>query len=620
MSVISYGGIILHDVLLEHVDQEIEWDHHVGVDPLYLKTTVSVEATFRASVQENDLCKHGAFAGVNLTDMDFVLRRLMEPRQEFIFWLDRGLANEFMHVVPLVIPPGDEGYVAPVFNVPPNPFQPDDDFYSTEVDLNNGPKPKAKLKHIFGQGSAKISFEVELAMSACPGGIKPQVVSLQYNVADDIDELWYTTRSFEGRVRVRDKNLHPHNFRGWALPPIQRGFRRTDQKFVQSQDGLELAFTFKDKEEYASPPFPALKWEGSVTTNATKMGNKWEQVISLTLEGGKNVPKKDLAQVGFAIIDRKLSLIQRFEEEKLVIQWSSITESFHNNRVDFRMSVWQNPEQVEATPISFAVKDFGKFLDEFDLYVGVPEGIIPPGQSSQESQAEYDRNRYQMPQPSAGLANVFNQALHLFCASPLPFPKTPTGMKKPPLPVPIEDDCIVRIARVELPPYEVKTSQEHNKNIYIEYDAAQETRDKTGQYRTPIAKSVGVQAAEITSKIITLFLPQSTRLIKIIGERVGRPPELPEPISFVDPVTQIEHTLASCKLEEEPPRVALNGCSQIFRTRCMLTYHLSRAPNEGEVRRGMSLPYDSYRLVEDNSLDPYLAGTFISPTDERAIS
>ena len=131
MSVIIYNGVVLEDVLLENVNQEIEWDHHVGVDPLYIKTTISVEATLRTTDQKSDTCRHGVFAGDRLTGMGTIMRALMEPRKAFTYYLDSERTITFMDVTPtgaVVIPPSVSN---PLFN--------------TETDLNNGPKPSVKL-------------------------------------------------------------------------------------------------------------------------------------------------------------------------------------------------------------------------------------------------------------------------------------------------------------------------------------------------------------------------------------------------------------------------------------------------------------------------------------------
>ena len=456
------------------------------------------------------------------------------------------------------------------------------------------------------------------------------MVSLQYNCYDDIDEKWYTKRVFEGRVRVRDKRLNPHSFRNWALPPLQKGFRRTGHKYEQSQDGLELAFSFTDQEEYASPPFPAVKWSGDLITSAKVMASKWEQVIRLSLEGDKNTPMRDLAQVGLQVIAAKLNLKERIEGNKLFIQWSSIKETFHENRIDLSMSVWQavgkDSHEMDGLKYGFASKDLGKFLNELEppLLVGVREGQLTPGNPMASAATKYDRNKYRVPMISAGLATAFNQALHAFCTIPTGFPTDkPPKTSKPPKPTkPVEDDDeTVDLMPGPLPPFKPKTSDTNTANMYLDYDAAGETSDKSGVFRLPVAKLIG-SGQDDTSKKITLFLPQCRRTLRIVGERLGRHPEMPFPMEFTDTKTSIKHTLISHKQEDEPPKLMMDGVTKSFRVRMILVYALSRAPRAEEKRRGLSLPYDSYLIGDDDTTVSPDSGDvpyYIEPTHPRAI-
>ncbi len=286
MTQIQYNGVVIKDVLTHSVDQDVVYDVDGQVDQWYVKTTVTIQFTFHTV----DGAGLGFSTGASLAGGTAqALKMLTTNRKRFTMSI--GGATLF-DVVPGA---GQDLSVAQG---------------GATFDVNNGPRPKLQIQEIIGTKVARGTFTVELAVPSCDGYSRDQPLSLRWWTTDDVDGNWMTTRTINGRLRVPTKDVKsPHFLRGLIFPPLQRGFKRESMTFTEDPNGLELAFTVRDKEVFRAAPFPASTWRGNHRMMSQVPGATIvESECSVTLEGAHDVPQSLLLALGTRIIDAKLLL------------------------------------------------------------------------------------------------------------------------------------------------------------------------------------------------------------------------------------------------------------------------------------------------------------------------
>src|SRR5690606_2432321 len=125
-----------------------------------------------------------------------------------------------------------------------------------------------------------------------------EVLNNRWSTEDVIDQNQMTTRTYRGKLRVRNANVNPHTYRGWVVPPLMDGFSRELMRFNSTPDGLTLEYTVVDKECCTAPSAPARKWSG-LHSSSTGDGVTFYEEVSVRVEGAKDTSKKDL--IGLAV-------------------------------------------------------------------------------------------------------------------------------------------------------------------------------------------------------------------------------------------------------------------------------------------------------------------------------
>jgi peptidoglycan hydrolase-like protein with peptidoglycan-binding domain len=120
------------------------------------------------------------------------------------------------------------------------------------VDAANGPVPV--VQSVVAAHGEK-TFEVTLTITTCvnEGSSTSPLLSNRWRMVHDIDQDGYTTRTVIGHAvfrsdRLAARNAAPDDFRAYLFFPIPNNCRRNGVHVEQSEDGLEVAYSFTDQE------------------------------------------------------------------------------------------------------------------------------------------------------------------------------------------------------------------------------------------------------------------------------------------------------------------------------------------------------------------------------------
>lgn len=327
---VYYNGVTLSRVFTERWNETVKYDD-TGVNVLGSTITMS----FRASVLRDNpdgttpstspwpttppaviqTDSRGINSGVGGSiDSDTsdklkkMLRNLQIPRCDFIVYDD--ITGE------------------PVFEAYPAPLPGTDPYEGNEakkrnIDVNNGPKPLNVQVNSVVNEYYEITFEIEVTKIRCLQGETHEgstwttadpstgiVVSNRCWTEESIDDNFYTTRTFSGKLSISTNSVSVHSYRHLFYPPLEVGFRRSSIRFSESQDGLSLNYIVTDKQLRNSAPYPATQYAGSVTYSLL---NSYKEVVDLQLSlmGAPFTPRKILFGLARLAIYNKLNSFQK---------------------------------------------------------------------------------------------------------------------------------------------------------------------------------------------------------------------------------------------------------------------------------------------------------------------
>lgn len=322
---VFYNGVTLSRVYTERWNETVKYDD-TGVNVLGSTITMS----FRASVlRDNEdgstppvspwptvppnvvpTNYQGISSGVGgeiKTDasdkLKLMLRNLQTPRCALIVYDD------------ITGRPVFEAYPAPLPGTDPYAGHED---VKRNIDVNNGPKPQNVQVNAIVNEYYEITFEIEVTKIRClqgetnPSGtwdtIDPStgvVISNRCWTDESIDDNFYTTRTFNGKLTISTNSVSVHSFRHLFYPPLEVGFRRSSVRFSESQDGLSLNYVVVDKQIRNAAPYPATQYAGSVTYSLI---NSYKEIvdIQLSLMGAPFTPRKVLFDLARLVVYNKI--------------------------------------------------------------------------------------------------------------------------------------------------------------------------------------------------------------------------------------------------------------------------------------------------------------------------
>jgi len=579
---ISYNSVTILDVLTDGISHVPEYEsgvHQVGV---------RVRASFTGNVHTSNQDLHGKRSPrAALGDgLNVLLKDLTIGRRPFLLTIGTSVVYDVR-----------PGAVAP--NAPRGAVTAD----LEKMDIDNGPKPQVEILKITSGTSATIRFTIEFVVPNCGGGYAKNttgLVNFHFWIAEDIDcRTWLTTRTYTGRLRVAHKGISAQSLaRQIAIPPQQRGVKRSVAQLAESEDGLHLDFTVVDQEIIAAPPwspngkYGAVEWDGIHQMSTQAGGAVTVSDITLRLVGPKGTSKEDLFTLALRVVEAKTHFFALLKNNNSVyLEHFGMKDVLKDNDIEVGLRMRYTGSE------SYALAIWG-LGGRFDM--GKPIGDLGIG---------FDDQVAFQPGQSATLTGLFLSVLQTPCApATMPQirdtpvkeyePKYKPGAKK------IEPEGAVEKYPAEQP------SPGHLSAMYLDYAIESDLIVNSGKLALPTGAASNSNSPSLA--VIQLYRPTAMREIRLEATRVGKPPELPAPNTNFTDSNGIVHTqIGDANIVPTVPQLSADARRLLYGASMQIRYAMSRPPRIGESVSIGCLPYrtsspgdSSRRLPADIFVNP----------------
>lgn len=304
---VLYNGVTLTRVETKKWQEDVQYDES-GMNMLGSR----VEMTFEGTITESSLegyaeSPHSEDAAIppNVPvgvgkKIQYALRALEMPRANLIVY------DDIQNAEPIFAAYAENGLTedSPIQN-------------QLNMDVAGGPKPiSVRIVYIVnGYARVEITFvvnKIRCLEGETTGGnsnnLNPRsgfVISNRCWTDETIDENFYTTKKFTGRLRVSSANQSVLFYRQMFYPPLERGFYRESVNFSESEDGLTLNYTVTDKQRRNAAPYPATKVEGEVQYHSINSGTTFV-AARVSMIGAPFAPKQALVARALEFIRIKI--------------------------------------------------------------------------------------------------------------------------------------------------------------------------------------------------------------------------------------------------------------------------------------------------------------------------
>ncbi|MBO7206758.1 MAG: hypothetical protein J6W10_04010 [Kiritimatiellae bacterium] len=304
---VLYNGVTLTRVETKKWQEDVQYDES-GMNMLGSR----VEMTFEGTITESSLegyaeSPHSEDAAIppNVPvgvgkKIQYALRALEMPRANLIVY------DDIQDAEPIFAAYAENGLTenSPIQN-------------QLNMDVAGGPKPiSVRIVYIVnGYARVEITFvvnKIRCLEGETTGGdsnnLNPRngfVISNRCWTDETIDENFYTTKKFTGRLRVSSANQSVLFYRQMFYPPLERGFYRESVNFSESEDGLTLNYTVTDKQRRNAAPYPATKVEGEVQYHSINSGTTFV-AARVSMIGAPFAPKQALVARALEFIRIKI--------------------------------------------------------------------------------------------------------------------------------------------------------------------------------------------------------------------------------------------------------------------------------------------------------------------------
>lgn len=602
---ITYGNVTIGNVLTSVVEQVPQYDAS-GTDLQFWRYTVSVVGFLQSSYAPGGLnCQRSIVRDANGTDIgtnpaaDAVTvqigaRSSLPPRRPFRMEVDGS--------VMLAVDPLSEGQA----------LEPQTGRAGglSRWDVDHGPKcPRFSVVQIAARNVFRVEATFEVCLVECDvngsaTGNTKGVLSHRWSSQDSMDVNKRVTRSYSGTLRTSG-HVNPHMFRSMVVPPLQPFLRREQMQFVASEDGKSLQYSITDQEVAVGAPLPLTRWDIQHTESLDEaMAGRGELLV--TMEGDSNADKSRMLEIGFWLLYGQLfrstprNAFQQGVEPTTILERISVVDYIGDaQRLSLQATVRRVPTAVDANgdlPVgSFRVNAIVPVTAaRLPGFAGNPNDPTPGNDANAGNL--YDRrknpgNRYgetpfiEGPVQLVGLFVAYLQSPcsddHKTVPDDYEIPaNTNTATSNEPQVVPV-------IVVPSLPSGSTNpiASQSHQASMYTHYRMVSMPTETPMVSAMPIAQApyTGGGVPGDATRIVNLAETQARRRVRIIAERIGEWPEMPDAATLpgFDGATGITQTLLKAKRSFENPDITAMG-QTLYRTRFDAVYALSRAPQKSE--------------------------------------
>ncbi|WP_321376939.1 hypothetical protein [Trichococcus shcherbakoviae] len=590
---VIYNGVELHNVLTKTWNQEVVYDPS-NTDVLFCRYKMSFEGIVHVQFRStgSDLTSEPAW--ISLLDGDgdaqatsdlsalvaTIKARLSESRKDLRVYFDDVLVVDCLSCESLL--PYQNAGSASTTN-------------SNRGDVDNGPKPRTvSITHVGGAKVFRVAFSIDCAMVQTHTGtsltsLQPSdkqvqwVLSNRWSISETLDENYFTSRTIRGRMRTSSpcySAFHPY-FKCIVVPSLETGFKRDRLVYSVSENQLDVEYEITDKQVFYSAPWPASKMEATYT-ESTDDGVSCFGEVTVRLEGTPASSVPLLIQRALQVADAKLKFSVKNSTNCYQLSNCSITEYVgEKNAVEVRMRI-RHLEELTT------LENYTKlFKENFSGDLTLPKVDGQPAEYDQKVSFAPARYGYD----PHGDINAGRSAAYLFliqCYLQTPWGTnaahaigTATVNNTPPTYTPgTQDTTVTEVPYGTIPPAGSSNQSAETLDAVYTYVRA-ESKYITAPCRVQMPIAAEPAETADTCIVFDLGAKQARREIRVDAERVGKPPEIPEPAdTFTD--GQIKGTLLKYWDRSLPPTLAADKTQKIYRIEAYYLYALNRPPLKTE--------------------------------------
>lgn len=584
---VYYNGVQLVNVLTRQFDQTCVYDES-DTDLVNHRFIVQVEGTLhnlsyeQSETHPDGKHHHGIFPigtyGSPQQVMAAVHAQLMQPRGPFIY------------------KQGDEVVLSVHGFAETSLF---------ESDVSNGPKPRScNIRHVAGLQCYRVEFTIELNVVKCYSSEQQtsahgnttdpaaqsdsRVLSNRWSIEETKDENLYTTRTWDGVLRVRNSGFFPHEFRYLVVPHLQRGYKRMQQRFVQSADGLWLRYTIVDKQMHAAPPDPAVDWSATYSETLTNNATIRISNMTVSLMGGPTANKRALLSAAADVAMARLNgLADRIagisNNAEMWIHNAMFLHHEHENRVELRVTI-QRPAKDTDTILSLAMDGVGAPLVLPNHPSYDPKAWPVPTLFDDNSPAAMFAIYLQGPcSPQHGITGALQGQVQ----------QNPDRIQQAP------ENAEYYQSNDSEPPQDAGKLISQDQYLGFPYTFIEMDNryvSDSGYIQLPLARKEANNDYAESTRVFRLHAPIARRIFTMRAERVGKWPDLPRPDEVkIDPNNQepITETLLHKEMIPDNPELLPDGRGYLYKIQAKFVYALSREPVWTEKLRAPSSPVDT---------------------------
>ncbi len=436
---------------------------------------------------------------------------------------------------------------------------------------------------------------------------------------EQVDTNWFTTRTYNGELKIISPHANIHDFRVLCVPPLTPGMKRESIDYRVSSDKMTLQYTIVDKEVMITPPADFKNININHSEAAGKFGHISTVRLEIKINGNRAASRKKMLTYALGIIDYKLHLsdLAAGKANKFAVLIQSmdvaVSEGTHqDNSLTVSVTAQKTYTEKQQVPGQVANGQWFGFVSERlmrRLNKAALTNVDDVQAASYNNQLMQGNNSALVnlgPHYDGGIESVscFHAVMAESCATDLSFDgladnETSDVTRRESIRDNLSADAPVTLPSApveildELPSLASPSllSTAHGTHQYNTYFITTEYSNNAMSMSLPSSETTSTSSLGLPSAVFVRIGPaQWQKKVMISAERYGTPPRLPDPEDLLtEPGTMLSPgggtyaTTANLKLikfEPKPhaPQYAPDMSGLIYRTDATYVYAMDRPP------------------------------------------
>jgi hypothetical protein len=447
------------------------------------------------------------------------------------------------------------------------------------------------------------------------------VRSHTWTCSEQVDTNWFTTRTYNGELKISSPHTNIHDFRLLTVPPLVPGMKRESIDYRVSADKMTLQYTIVDKEVMVTPPADFKNININHSEGSDKFGATANVRLDIKISGNRGATRLKMLTYALAIADYKLQLAEQAAgaQNKFGVQVLSIevavSEGTHqDNSLTVSITAKKTYAERQQVPGQAGNGQWFGFVSTRmmrRINAATFSNTDDPAAPHYNNQLMQGNNTAMFPNSgphfSGGINSVtcFHAVLAEACAEKLDFSSinddtagdvTRRGMIRDALlndaPTTIPDAPVEILDTLPSITTPAGISTQHGQSMYGTYLITTDYNNNAMSVSLPSSETTATSTLGLPAAVFVRLGPaQWMKTVKITAERYGSPPRLPEPQdlaeepAYVDtnstaPSSSNKVNLKLVKFEPRThaPQFSADMSGLIYRTDAVYVYAMDRPP------------------------------------------